>query len=163
MIVSPSFKNMPYIYQREYYSIAWVKEHYGYFIDPKGNKYVYKSPTDWINPTVQPYEEHPPQKAMHGYEINAELKSEDLLSNLKKAKKALNLSAVFGENVLKPEILQALLKSKVTGKLSGMTDQGTELKAIWIYIPEREVYKRIILSTDGHWILKNTSIYANQI
>jgi len=156
-------ENLPYVYQSEYYSLAWVHEHYGFYIDPTGAKYHYKQPEDWRFYTVQPYEEQPPAKAVWGYETTGEIKPEDLFHNMSNATRKSNLFSFLKRNYVTDEMMASLMKSKVTGRRGDKTDSGTRSNALLIYDSDSNLYRRILLSASGEMEMLNTNRHTESL
>jgi hypothetical protein len=158
-----STTKLPYVYQSDYYSIAWGKQHRGFYILPNGDKYVYEQPTEWKFHTVQPYEEHPATDNVWGFEDNGEVSPENLFLNIKRCTKAFSFRSLFGGISLSSEAISSLLKSTVTGRLGYKTDQGTLSNSILIFYAKTNCYKRVLLSATGQMELRNSCKYASKL
>lgn len=164
-------ETLSFIYQSEFYSIAWGTEHFGFFIDPQGRKYNFRlskdyryaisdkwnlcKTTDKVNPSDNTADEH------EEYET---IIPDDLFENLLNS---VEYKPWFGykkkTNVITEHIIADLLKSPVSDYDQMVCDAGCFSNSLYVYDAEMGIYKRILLSMDGDIKKVNESIYTNGI
>lgn len=162
--------NQPFIYQSEFYSIAWGMKHYGFFIDPKGHKYNYRSKdyryavTDkwnWCTPTGT---DDAMQSTVYKHEKDGAITPNDLFENLLNS---VEYKPWFGykkkTNIITEEIIADLLKSSIEDYGQIACDAGCFSNSLYVYDAEMDIYKRILLSMDGDIKKSNQSIFTNGI
>lgn len=157
-------ERLPYLYQSEYITIARSHIHRGFFVDPTGRKFKYNNPQQWKNDiyiggnTNSPIPLTPREDWGSSY-----IAPNDLFDNIKSCKPAFSLLSLLGTRKLDANLLSELLKSSVRGHETGLTDVGRWTNAIYIYVPERNVYQKVILSENGSHDTFNTHSDSSQI
>ena len=163
--------NLPFLYQSDFYSIAWGMEHYGFFVDPKGQKYNYRLSKDhryevtdkwnWCTPTgtVDPI-----QSTAYEHEEDGVITPADLFENLMNS---VEYKPWFGYkkkiNVITQEIIADLLQSPIEDYGQVACDAGSFTNSLYVYDAEKGIYKGILLSMDGDIKRVNQSSYTNHI
>ncbi|CAH0186147.1 MULTISPECIES: hypothetical protein [unclassified Pedobacter] len=162
---------LPFIYQSEFYSIAWGTEHYGFFIDPQGRKYNYRLSKDyryaitdkwkWCTPTGMV---DPMQKTVYEPEEDGEITPAELFENLTNS---VEYKPWFGykkkTNIITEEMIADLLQSPIEDHEDIACDAGSFTNSLYVYDAEIDIYKRILLSMDGDIKKINQSIYTYRI
>lgn len=142
--------NQPFIYQSEFYSIAWGVEHYGFFIDSQGRKYTYDNPTDW-----NWYEA---ADMIWGHETDGIIAPEALFANLAASKEQKPLFSFMRKpNPFTLEMLSELTKWPIEDYGQMRCDAGCDSHSVYIYDADYGKYRRILLSCDGDVKMVNQS------
>lgn len=142
-----SIENLPYIYQSEYFSLAWGKQHRGFYVLPNGDKYVYNMP-DHFN--FYEIEGNEFGNTAWGDETELTIAPELLFENLKISTKQNGWLSLFkSKTLLKADVLKDLLKSKVKHYGQQMNDAGIKSNSLLIYDTDLRLYKRTLLKADG--------------
>ncbi len=163
--------NQPFIYQSEFYSIAWGMEHYGFFIDPQGRKYKYRISKDyryavtdkwnWFTPTRMVDSS---EKTVYESEGDGKIKPDDLFENLLNS---VEYKPWYGykkkTNIITEEMIADLLQSPIEDYGHIACDAGAFTNSLYVYDAEMGIYKRILLSMDGDIKKVNQSIYMHNI
>lgn len=163
--------DLPFIYQSEFYSIAWGKVHYGFFIDPQGRKYNYRLSKDyryavtdkwnWCTPSGRV---DPMQSTAYRYEENGLITPNDLFENIMNS---VEYKPWFGfkkkANIITGEIIADLLQSPIEDYGDIACDAGSFTNSLYVYDAEMGIYKRILLSMDGEIKRVNQSVYTHNI
>jgi len=145
-------------------------KHYGFFIDPKGRKYNYRSKdyryavTDkwnWCTPTGMV---DPSHNKAYGCEEVSTIEPNDLFKNLSNS---VEYKPWFGykkkTNIITEEIIRDLLQSPIEDHGDIACDAGSFTNSLYVYDAEMDIYKRILLSMDGDFKRVNQSIYTRNI
>lgn len=162
---------LPFIYQSEFYSIAWGRKHYGFFIDPQGRKYNYRLSKDnryevtdkwnWCTPTGTV---DPMQSTVYEHEGNGAITPAELFENIMNS---VEYKPWFGykkkTNVITEEMIVDLLQSPIEDHGDIACDAGSFTNSLYVYDAEMDIYKRILLSMNGDIKKSNQSIYTNGI
>lgn len=148
-------ENMPFIFQSEYYSLAWGANHFGYYIAPDGRKYRYNMPEEWNSYSC------PNKSTVWGYETNGTISPENLFQNLRNSVKVLRLFPSQREKAMITQtMIDDLLASEVKDFGQAYADAGIRSNALLVYEQETGLYKRILLRTKGDREMANQSDYA---
>jgi len=152
-------QNPPFIYQSEYYSLAWGLEQKGFYIDPEGRKYKYKMPEKWHR--------HKTNSERHswGDETDGTISATELFENLKYTVEA---KPVFKFMRRTTPITQAMIDDLLTSTIVEgyghcCTDSGILSHSLFVYDSEIDLYRRILLNSYGAMEMVNQSIYTNKI
>lgn len=185
--------SLPYIYQSEFYSLAWGLVHKGFFVDPSGITYKYNMPKDWRFYTSEMQLEGRRKRmedardiidmdAMksgkinsinevdyshitpNGYETDGTIRPEDLFQNLLNSYKRVGL---FGtsrkDKLLNKTIIDDLMVSDIEDSGFVRCDAGNLSNVLLVYDPSIELYRRIVLTNSGENDMINKSQYTKAI
>lgn len=163
--------NQPFIYQSEFYSIAWGIKHYGFFIDPQGRKYNYRLSKDYryaisdkwnLCETIDKVA--PSDNTAYRHEEYETITPADLFENLLNS---VEYKPWFGykkkTNIITKEMIADLLQSPIEDHGDIACDAGSFTNSLYVYDTEMGIYKRILLSMDGDIKRVNQSIYMRNI
>jgi len=164
-------EDLPFIYESEFYSIAWGTEHYGFFIDPQGRKYNYRITKDyryavtdkwnWFKTTDKV---DPSDNTAFRYEEHETITPDDLFENLLNS---VEYKPWFGykkkTNIITEEMIADLLQSPIEDHGDIACDAGSFTNSLYVYDADMDIYKRILLSMDGDIKKVNQSIYTQNI
>jgi hypothetical protein len=154
-------RKIPYIYQSEYYSLAWGKKHRGFYVLPNGDKYVYNNPKSFNFYKIEGGNEF---DTAWGDETNLTIAPELLFENLEKCTKKQGWLSFFrSKTLLKQQVLNELLKSNVTSYGQILCDAGILSNSLLIYDDELQLYKRILLTARGDRKALNQSKYKSDV
>jgi hypothetical protein len=151
--------SIPFLFQYEYFNIAWGLEHEGFYLLPDGRKYSYNShPRD--NYDFRFYK-IPKQKQdiVWGYETNGFIHPDDLFHNL-------STSTLEATNILELDQKETLKKIKDVQDTAGFywglsgTDSGVKSLAALYFNEKAGYYERVLLATDS---LINHSKYTSEL
>ncbi len=154
--------NLSYIYQSEFYSLAWGKVHHGFYFLPNGSKYRYREPENWNFYSSAQNQTNTPFKIVWGYETDGVIAPEHLFQNLRNSSL---LTGLLGGAIVKPnpinlEAINHLMQAEIVDYGMIATDQGTLSNSILVYDPTISLYKRILLTSNGQRDMVNQSQYA---
>ncbi|MEE1945061.1 hypothetical protein VRU48_08080 [Pedobacter sp. KR3-3] len=150
-----TIENLPFIFQSEYYSLAWGKRHYGFYIAPDGRKYRYDMPEEWN------FYSCPNEKMVWGYETDGIISPESLFQNLRSSTEVLRLFPMMRRKApITQTIIDDLFASQVKYGDRYMCDAGIRSNALLVYEQETGLYKRILLRASGDREMVNKSDYA---
>jgi hypothetical protein len=159
-------EQIPYIYQFEYLNNAWGRVHYGYFIDPDGNRYKYKDPKSWFFNTKED-DVKPPYdfKSFENRKRTSDtFEPEELFTNLRSSVKQTGLFSLFKSKLeLSDDTLQDLMTSEVKDFGPQGCDMGMKSNILWIYDAATMLYKRILLRAVGDQRFVNQSRVATEL
>ncbi|MGB0862526.1 MAG: hypothetical protein ACPG19_14385 [Saprospiraceae bacterium] len=135
----------PVYFQYEYINYAWVKNHYGWFIDNQGNVMGYNQPDQWNSGS------------------NEGLYAEnDLLSNL-----ALVDTLLYTVNIEELQQQVAHISAAHKGTLSDQEntaqDMGTNTLYAFAWDEDKQEYERILIKSTGDWSQENNNSEAKKI
>lgn len=152
-------QNLPFIYQSEYYSLAWGREQNGFYIDPEGRKYKYKMPEKWHR--------HKTNSERHswGDEADGTISATELFENLGHTIEAKPLFKFMQRTTpITQTIIDDLLTSTIVeGYGHCCTDSGILSHSLLVYDSESDFYRRILLNSYGMMEKVNQSIYTYKI
>ncbi|RBQ05846.1 hypothetical protein [Pedobacter miscanthi] len=162
---------LPFLYQSEFYSIAWGMEHYGFFIDPQGRKCNYRiskdyryGVTDKWNLSKTTDKVDPSDNTAYEHEEYETIAPDDLFENLLNS---VEYKPWFGyqkkTNIITEEMIADLLQSPIEDHGDIALDAGSFTNSLYVYDAEMGIYKRILLSMDGDVKRVNQSIYTHNI
>lgn len=163
--------DLPFIYQSEFYSIAWGMKHYGFFIDPQGRKYNYRLSKDnryAVNDQWNFCETTdmvaPSDNTAYRHEDHETITPDHLFENLMNS---VEYKPWFGykkkNNIITEEMIADLLLSPIEDYGDIACDAGSFTNSLYVYDAEMGIYKRILLSMDGDIKRVNQSIYMRNI
>ena len=150
---------LPFLFQYEYFNIAWGLEHEGFYLLPDGRKYSYNShPRD--NYDFRFYK-IPNQKRdiVWGHETNGFIHPDDLFHNL-------STSTFEATKILELDPNETLKKIKDVQDTGGFywglsgTDSGVRSLAALYFNEKAGFYERVLLATDS---LINHSKYTPEL
>jgi len=162
---------LPFIYQSEYYGIAWGIKHYGFFIDPQGRKYNYRISKEYRYEVTDNWNWFKTRdkvalldKTAHRQERYETITPVDLFENLLNS---VEYKPWFGykkkTNVITEEMIVDLLQSPIEDHGDIAIDAGSFTNSLYVYDAEMGIYKRILLSMGGDIKKINQSIYTHNI
>ncbi|MBB6236910.1 hypothetical protein HDC90_001527 [Pedobacter sp. AK013] len=162
---------LPFIYQSEFYSIAWGMEHYGFFIDPQGRKYNYRISKDYRYAVTGKWNwfktaktGDPSDDTVYTCEEYGTITPNNLFENLMNS---VEYKPWFGykkkTNIITEEMIADLLQSPIKDHGDITCDAGSFTNSLYVYDAEMGIYKRILLSMDGDIKKSNQSIYTHNI
>jgi len=157
--------NLPYLFQSEYYSLAWGMQHRGFYIPPDGTKYSYDMPESWdFHISEKANKSDAPFKSVKGIELDGVIQPEQLFQNLAYSKKQ---SSLFGRKPLglSPSTIDEITNAEIRGSSEYQIkcDAGIRTNCLLVYQPELILYKRVLLSADGDYKLRNGCINAKRL
>lgn len=154
-----TIEKLPFIYQSEYYSLAWGWEQIGFYVDPEGRKYKYKMPEKWHR-----YKTNSGNHSW-GYETGGTISATDLFENLKQTVEVKSLfNFMHRTNPVTQTMIDDLLTSTVVeGYGHCCSDAGVLSHSLLVYDSEIDLYRRVLLSNYREMEKINQSIYANKI
>ncbi len=151
--------NLPFVYQSEYYSLAWGREQKGFYVDPEGRKYKYKMPEKWHR--------HKTTCERHswGDETDGTISATELFENLGHTIEAKPLFKFMRRTtpITQTMIDDLLISKTIEGYGHCCTDSGILSNSLFVYDSESDLYRRILLNSYGEMEKVNQSIYANKI
>lgn len=146
--------DFPYLYNSDYFDIAWSHQRKGFFTTADGTKYNYKYPENWrsYNNALE----------IDNSEIN--VMPNDLFYNLSLCKVD---KPWFGRNSknISQEVISDLLDSQLLERHQGIDvcDAPIITNSIFIYDNQSGFYKRVILEINGQFNYLNSSIHAQML
>lgn len=150
--------SLPYIYQSEFYSLAWGFECKGFYVDPKGRTFKSKMPEKWHR-----YKSNS-GKHSWGYETDGTISTMELFENLKNSVEDTPVFSFLRQtNPITQAMIDDLLKSPIEDYGQVMCDAGLSSNSLYVYDAESNSYRRILLSCDGDTKKVNTSKYTQSI
>jgi|GEM_PF-6878102 len=162
-------EDLPFLYQSEFYSIAWGMKHYGFFIDPKGRKYNYRISNDYRYAVTDKWNWFKAVGTVdHSgnivYEREATITPNNLFENLLNS---VEYKPWFGykkkTNIITEEMITDLLQSPIEDHGDIACDAGSFTNSLYVYDAEMDIYKRVLLSMDGDIKKINQSMYTHNI
>jgi hypothetical protein len=151
----------PFLFQYEYFNIAWGLEHEGFYLLPDGRKYSYNaSEENNYNKDFRFYK-IPKQKQdiVWGDDTNGFIRPDDLFHNL-------SISTLEATNILELDPNETLKKIKDVQDTEGFywglsgTDSGVRSLAALYFNEKVGYYERVLLATDS---LINHSKYTPEL
>lgn len=152
-------QNLPFIYQSEYYSLAWGLEQKGFYVDPEGTKYKYKMPEKWHRYKTNS------ERHSWGDETDGTISATELFENLGHTIEAKPLFKFMRRTtpITQTMIDDLLTSTIVEGYGHCCTDSGILSHSLLVYDSEIDHYRRILLNSYGEMERVNQSIYTNEI
>lgn len=156
--------SLPFVYQSEFYSLAWGKVHHGFYILPDGTKYKYREPEQWNFHTTKEHEAFHGLNTSWGYETDGLIAPNELFENLVNSKEEVPLFNFMREsNPINASILNDLQGAEIIDYGLLATDQGTLSNSVLVYNGTFKQYKRILLTSNGQRDKVNQSDYTKTI
>jgi hypothetical protein len=185
--------SLPYIYQSEFYSLAWGLVHKGFYVDPRGITYKYNMPKDWkfykSEMQLENYKRRVEDarniidkdaieygKIKHidevdyshitpnGYETDGTIRPEDLFQNLQNSSKYVGMfGALRKHNPISQIIIDDLKGSNIEDSGFIRCDAGNLSNVLLIYESKIQLYRRIVLTNNGERDMVNRSQYIMAI
>ncbi|MFM7682697.1 MAG: hypothetical protein ACKO7P_08115 [Bacteroidota bacterium] len=154
-----STENTPlFLLNREFFSIAWGQEHFGYFVDPINGYFInYQNPVNW---NFFSSAKNKKENVFWGHETDGFITRKDLFQNINQLKVTNTEQESVEFNL--SEIQNDLIKSGYD-QVGGGCDMGISSYTILIYDIDNELYTRNILNTDGDVCLRSRSLFANEL
>ncbi|WP_448104610.1 hypothetical protein [Pedobacter panaciterrae] len=151
-------QNLPFVYQSEYYSLAWGLEQKGFYVDPEGRTYKYKMPEKWHRYKTNT------GKHSWGFETDGTISATELFENLKSSVEDKPLFEFLRKtNPITQALIYDLLTSTIEDRGQVQCDSGNTSNSLFVYDSEIDLYRRILLTCDGDNELVNQSVYTKQI
>jgi hypothetical protein len=153
--------SIPFLFQYEYFNIAWGLEHEGFYLLPDGRKYSYNaSEENNYNKDFRFYK-IPNQKndIVWGDDTNGFIRPDDLFHNF-------SISTLEATNILELDPNETLKKIKDVQDTEGFywglsgTDSGVSSLAALYFNEKAGYYERVLLATDS---LINHSKYTPEL
>jgi len=139
-----SIENTPYLYQSEFYSLAWGRKHYGFYVDPAGITYKYKMPENW------------------NFIKHDIIESELLFQNLELSVVQLPFTKFLRRKiVISDVVIKDLMDSTIEDHGMVRNDAGDFPNSLLVYDTTIQKYRRILLNCDGDYKKVNQSKYTN--
>ncbi len=152
-----STQNSPFLFNYEYYSLAWGGKHNGYFMDSIGNMLRYNNPSKW---NFYSSSEEFSSNVFWGYETDGQISPKHLFENLNSLKIESSDSSFM--NIKIDEIVQSLTEAGFENS-GGGCDMGINSYSILIFDNSCGLYNRIILKTTGDKCLLNKSDFTSEL
>lgn len=152
-------QNLPFIYQSEYYSLAWGLEQKGFYVGPEGRKYKYKMPEKWHRYKTNS------ERHSWGDETDGTISATELFENLSYTVEAKPLFKFARRTtpITQTMIDDLSTSTIVEGYGHCCTDSGLLSHSLFVYDSEIDLYRRILLNSYGAMEMVNQSIYTKQI
>ena len=139
-----SIENTPYLYQSEFYSLAWGRKHYGFYIDPVGITYKYKMPENW------------------NFIKHDIIEAEQLFQNIELSVVQLQFTKFLRRKIVIPDaIIKDLMGSTIEDHGMVRNDAGDFSNSLLVYDSTIQKYRRILLNCDGDYKKINQSKYTD--
>jgi hypothetical protein len=138
-------KSQEILFQVEYLNNVEVYEHWGYFIDVKGNVFSYNLPEKWNFPGD-----------------DQTITKKDAMENLA-ACKIVEIKVPQEELQKYTNYIDNIAASKVTMTKSKSTIEGTLSYYCYQYSENSSSYKRSVIKTRGHSKCENLNFYSKKV
>lgn len=132
-------------FQFDYVNYSWGYEHYGFFIDAKGNILVYDNPEKWNFP-----------------DADYNLSSEQVMENIATCKPS---GTKVSEEELKKYAgyINNIASSKVTALKNVAEDAGSSEFICYRYSAENSMYKGSLIKMEGDFTCENLNFYSKKV
>jgi hypothetical protein len=134
-----------FLFQEDYYSIAWGRNHGGYYIDLEGKKYSYKQPLNWNFYETQ--KKDGKMERSWGIEKIAFIEKNLLLENLSFCEISFTEQKIEAHEI--DSLIDELIQADLVDTGFGGCDMGLQSKALLVFDNINNTYKRILLSCEG--------------
>jgi hypothetical protein len=138
-------KSQDILFQVEYINNAWVKTHWGIYIEANGNIISYNLPEKWNFPKA-----------------DQTITKKEVLENISACKK--NGSKISTEELQKHiNYIDNIAASKVTLPKNVRADAGTISYYCYQYSENSSTYKRTVIRTEGDIDCENLNFYSKKV
>jgi len=159
--------SLPYLYQSDFYNLGFNKR--GFYLDSNGNQYHYSILESDYFPIINKVDYELNNDSEHDTTEQPDDKIELLGVNTIKPSELfskLNLCELTQSDLgleLTKEVIADLQNAPMVHSDIYIYDSGWRTKSILVYMPDLDVYRRIILSETGNNNRLNQSKYTSEI
>jgi hypothetical protein len=142
-----------FLFQQDFYSIAWELKHQGYYINPEGIKYSYDNPANW-NFYEKPNNDGKYERSW-GIEKISFIEKNNLLKNLNSCDIRFTKNKIESDRIL--SLIDELTYSDLIEANMRGCDMGLHSSSLLVFDDLNNKYKRILLDCQGDRFLELNS------